>query len=192
MQDVTREQLRRDRALPLIGLVDRQIITHNLGFAERSDVDKDIIKLVVAERHHHTGHIGVCYIKGYGLKAGAIATSIAHDSHNIVAAGVSDEAIAEAINEVKRINGGVVVRGDDGAMDVLRLEIAGLFSDRPIREISDGLEHIKQKAFSLGVHHGVDPFMTLSFLSLPVIPSLRLLTQGAFDVDQFRYVEPIR
>ncbi|MEE1200689.1 MAG: adenine deaminase [Christensenellales bacterium] len=182
-------QLAVDKPLPLIGMIPRQIITDDLGHAEGVDTQRDILKAAVAERHRHTGHIGLAYVKGYGLKSGAIATSIAHDSHNLIAIGTNDEDIALAINHVVAIGGGMAVVNQGKVTAELPLPIAGLMSEMPAREVSDALEALKAQAYQQGANHGIDPFMTLSFMSLPVIPSLRLLTRGAFSVDRWTFIE---
>lgn len=181
LPELTARQLQLDDA-PLIGLIDGQILTENLGRASGMDPAQDVIKAVVCERHHSTGHVACCYVRGYGLKRGAVATSIAHDSHNIIACGASDEDIALAVNRLHRIGGGLVVVENARVLAELPLTIAGLFADRPLTEVNDALEACKAAAYGLGVNPGVDPFMTMSFMSLPVIPSLRLTTRGVIDV----------
>ena len=160
----------------IISLVKEQLITNEGGVASKADERKDIVKLFAYERHHGTGHKASCYLSGYGLKKGAIATSIAHDSHNIIAAGY-DEHIVTAVNELIKIGGGIVVT-DGQRVLTLPLEVGGIMSSRSIESLAHELDEIKKFAFSLGVTDGVDPFMTLSFLSLPVIPSIRLLPSG--------------
>ena len=128
------------------------------------------------------------YLKGYGLKSGAIATSISHDSHNIIAVGENDEDMCLAINLVIENHGGIAVVNKGQKVGEVKLEIGGLMSDTSLVEINEALEEAKEAAFSLGVHRGIDPFMTLSFMSLPVIPSLRITTHGVFDVDRWKYI----
>lgn len=189
MPDITAEQLKAEKPLPVIGMVDRQIITVNKGMADKADPAGDILKMAVAERHHATGHVGVAYLKGYGLTGGAVATSIAHDSHNIICVGTNDADMACAMNHIKEMGGGITVVKDGKVMGELALPIAGLMTDKPIREVNDQLESLKACAYSLGVRHEIDPFMTLSFMSLPVIPSIRLLTTGVFDVDHWTFIK---
>ena len=160
----------------VISLVNEQLITRQGGKAEGVDASKDIVKLFAYERHHGTGHKASCYLSGYGIKKGAVATSIAHDSHNIIAAGF-DDGIVVAVNELIKIGGGIVVTDGERTM-ALPLEVGGIMSSRPIESLANELDEIKKFAFSLGISQGVDPFMTLSFLSLPVIPSIRLLPSG--------------
>ena len=142
----------------------------------------------MVERHHNTGHIGLGYLKGYGLKRGAVATSIAHDSHNIIAVGASDADLAAAINRISALRGGIVVVENGAVAAELPLPVAGLMSDAPLEEVNDLLESAKAAAHAMGVPPAVDPFMTLSFMSLPVIPALKITTQGVFDVEQWKYL----
>ena len=185
---LTEDRLRLGRA-PLIGMIPGQIVTQNLGWAEGIDTANDVLKMTVCERHHNTGHVASCYVKGYGLRSGAIAASIAHDSHNIIACGASDGDIVLAVNRLREMRGGLVIVEDGRVVGELPLPVAGLFTDSPLEEVNDRLEHCKREAYKRGVKEGIDPFMTLSFTSLPVIPSLRLTTLGVFDVDQMRLVE---
>ncbi|MGM9602499.1 MAG: adenine deaminase [Faecousia sp.] len=176
------------RQKAVIGMVPGQIVTTDCGYAQGVDVSKDILKMAVIERHHYTGHIGIGYLKGYGLQRGAVATSVAHDSHNIICVGVNDEDMALAANRIQENHGGIVVVDGGKVIAELPLEIAGLMSNRPLREVNDDLENAKAAATALGVHEGIDPFMTLSFMSLPVIPTLRLTTRGVVDVASQKYV----
>ncbi len=176
------------RQKAVIGVVPGQIITTDCGYAKGVDKEQDILKMAVIERHHNTGHIGIGYLKGYGLKAGAVATSVAHDSHNIICVGENDEDMALAANAIHESRGGIVVVKDGKVIAQLQLEIAGLMSDRPLAQVNDDLENAKAAALSLGVCRDIDPFMTLSFMSLPVIPTLRLTTRGVVDVATQQYV----
>ena len=188
LPELTQERLRTDRPLPLIGMRNGQIVTDNLGMAEGVCPEKDILKMVVCERHHHTGHVALCYVKGYGLRRGAIAASIAHDSHNIIACGAQDGDIALAVNRIRELRGGLTVAEGGRILAELPLPVAGLLTDAPLQQVNDALENCKRHAFALGANPGIDPFMTLSFMSLPVIPSLRLTTRGVFDVDHQAFV----
>ena len=174
--------------LPVIGIVPGDLITQNLGRAEAPVPTRDLLKIAVAERHHHTGHIGLGYVKGYGLQRGAVATSVAHDSHNIIAIGAGDDDLALAINRIAQLEGGMVVVENGHILSELPLPVAGLMSDAPLEEVNDRLEQAKAAAHRLGVSPGIDPFMTLSFLSLPVIPALKITTHGVFDVEQWKYL----
>ena len=172
----------------VIGMVPGQIITEDAGYASGVDVQLDILKMAVIERHKNTRHIGIGYLKGYGLKEGAVATSVAHDSHNIICVGTNDEDMAFAANRIAENHGGIVVVKDGKVLAELRLEIAGLMSDKPLQQVNDLLESAKEAAYALGVGKDIDPFMTLSFMSLPVIPTLRLTTRGVIDVISQQYI----
>ena len=153
------------------------------------DAEKDICKLAVVERHHRSGNIGIGLIEGYGLKGGAIALSISHDSHNIIAAGDSDADIARAVNRVIELQGGIVLISRGETAGELALPVAGLMSDLPADQVRNAVRTIEQTARStLQVTADIDPVMTLSFLALPVIPELKLTDQGLFDVVNFRHV----
>ena len=184
---VTADRLKAGE-LPVIGLVPGEIITQNCDRAEAVRPENDILKIAVVERHHNTGHIGLGYLKGYGLKRGAVATSIAHDSHNIIAVGANDADLAAAINRISDLRGGIVVVENGAVTAELPLPVAGLMSDAPLEEVNDLLESAKAAAHAMGVPPVVDPFMTLSFMSLPVIPALKITTQGVFDVEQWKYL----
>ncbi len=159
------------------------------GIANEINVENDIVKVCVLERHNYTGHIGKAYLKGYGLKNGAIATTVAHDSHNIIVAGVSEQDMAIAVMKLKEIGGGMVLVLNGEVLDYLSLPIAGLISDKPIEEVQKKIENLKDISRKLGITNCVDPFMTLSFLSLPVIPHIKLITTGVIDVDNMRLIE---
>lgn len=172
----------------VIGMVPGEIVSTDNGYAEGVDPERDILKIAVVERHKGTGHIGLGYLQGYGLKRGAVATSISHDSHNIIAVGTNDADLAAAVNRVVENCGGIVVAEDGAVRGEVVLEIAGLMSEAPLTAVNDALERAKEAAFALGVNRGVDPFMTLSFMSLPVIPALRLTTRGMVDVLTQKFV----
>ena len=172
----------------VIGMVNGEITTTDGGYTDRIDVDYDILKIAVVERHKGTHHIGLGYIQGYGLKSGAVATSISHDSHNIIVVGTNEADMAFAANQIVSQHGGIVVVENGTVKGSVVLEIAGIMSDRPLTEVNDQLEAAKDAAFTLGVSRGIDPFMTLSFMALPVIPKLRITTRGVVDVDTQQYV----
>ena len=172
----------------IIGMIDGQIITEDKGYAEAVDIEQDILKMAVVERHKNTGHIGIGYLQGYGMKSGAVATSVSHDSHNIICVGTNDEDMAFAVNRIADNKGGIVVVKDGQVIEELPLEITGLMSDKPLTEVNDLLEKAKAAAHSLGVGTGIDPFMTLSFMALPVIPTVRLTTRGVVDVIKHQYI----
>ena len=176
------------RPRAVLGMVPGEIVTTDAGYAEKISVEDDILKIAVIERHKNTHHIGIGYIKGYGLKSGAVATSISHDSHNIIVVGANEEDMVAAVNRVVELGGGIVVMDDGKVLGELQLQIAGIMSEAPLIEVNEALENAKEQAFKLGVSRGVDPFMTLSFMALTVIPTLRLTTRGVFDVINQRYV----
>jgi adenine deaminase len=152
------------------------------------DIPKDILKLVVMERHHATGNIGRGLIKGFGLKKGAIASSVGHDSHNVIAVGAGDEDIYTAVKEIERIQGGIAVVADGKVLGSLALSIGGLMSTEPLETVVAQLQHLKELAAGLGAKPP-EPFATLSFMALPVIPELRLTDLGLVDVNEFKLVE---
>jgi len=155
------------------------------------DIDRDILKLVVIERHRATGNIGLGLVKRFGLKKGALASSIAHDSHNIIAVGTNDKDIFTAVKEIERLQGGLVATADGKVLTSLGLPIAGLLSDEPLEMVVDKLDKLEQAARDLGATLP-SPFATLSFLALPVIPELKLTDLGLVDVNKFRLVKWIR
>lgn len=175
-----------DGKLGLIGLVGGELLTRNLGTADKIDVENDILKIACIERHKGTNHIGVGYVKGYSLKSGAVATSVAHDSHNIITVGCNDDDIAVAVNAIKDSKGGIAVVENGKIKALLELPIAGLMSDEPLTTVNEKLENAKLSAYELGADKSIDPFMTLSFLSLPVIPSLRITTKGVFNAENWK------
>jgi len=180
---------------PVIEIVPGQIITRKrmervkiINELIVPDISRDILKLVVVERHQATGNIGLGLVTGFGLKRGALASSIAHDSHNIVAVGTSDEDIFAAVKEIERLQGGLVVAAEGKVLVSLALPIAGLLSDEPLEVVVSKLEKLEQLAKDLGTTLP-SPFSTLSFLALPVIPELRLTDLGLVDVNEFRLIE---
>ena len=180
--------------LPVIEVVPGQIVTRKRYLKVRtvdgqviSDTERDILKLVVAERHRATGNVGLGMVTGFGLKKGALASSVAHDSHNIVAVGTSDEDIMAAIQEIERLQGGLAAVADGQILASLSLPIAGLLSDEPLEAVVAQLGKLEQKARELGARLP-SPFATLSFLALPVIPELKLTDRGLVDVTEFKLI----
>ncbi|MFQ5827103.1 MAG: adenine deaminase, partial [Dehalococcoidia bacterium] len=174
---------------PVIEVVPGQIITRKRQPAARvaggevvADTERDILKLVVVERHRATGNIGRGLVTGFGLKDGALASSVAHDSHNIVAVGTGDRDLFAAIKEVERLQGGLVATRGEKVLAALPLPIAGLLSDAPLEEVASKLEGLEKAARRMGCTLP-SPFATLSFLALPVIPELRLTDKGLVDVS---------
>jgi len=181
--------------LNVIGVIPGQIITQkriispkideNLGVI--ADGKKDVAKLAVVERHHGTGNIGIGFVQGLGLERGAIASSVAHDSHNVVVAGMNDSDMLSAVRYISYIGGGLAVTDNGHITAGLPLPIAGLMSDQPIESVVSNLTAVNQASLRLGSNLIKDPFMLLSFLSLPVIPSLKLTDRGLVDVDKFHF-----
>jgi len=170
-------------AEPVIEVVPGQIITKKLmeKLTSIPDIERDILKLVVVERHKATGNIGVGLVRGFGLKRGALASSIAHDSHNIIAVGTSDEDIFTAVKEIERLRGGLVAVGVGKILASLALPVAGLLSDEPLETVVNKLERLEKVAVEMGVKLA-SPFATLSFLALPVIPEIRLTDRGVVEL----------
>ena len=185
---LTAEDFAEKHPRGIIGMVDGEITTVDAGYSDRIDVEYDVLKIAVVERHKNTHHIGIGYIQGYGLKSGAVATSISHDSHNIIVVGTNETDMAAAVNRVVELNGGIVVWDGGQSVAEVPLAIAGIMSDEPLVTVNEKLETAKDAAHKLGVNPGIDPFMTLSFMALPVIPSLRITTRGVFDVTTQSYV----
>ncbi|OGO30577.1 MAG: adenine deaminase [Chloroflexi bacterium RBG_16_56_11] len=184
----------RGANFPVIEVIPGQIITKkrqmNIMVKEEfieADVERDVLKAVVVERHHATGNIGVGLVTGFGLKKGALASSTAHDSHNIVAVGASDEDIFAAVKEIERRQGGLVAVADRRVVVGLSTPVAGLLSTEPLEEVVAGLERLEKAARGLGATLP-SPFATLSFLALPVIPELRLTDLGLVDVNEFKLI----
>ena len=188
VETLTAEDFTERRPRGIIGMVDGEITTVDAGYSDRIDVEYDVLKIAVVERHKNTHHIGIGFIQGYGLKSGAVATSVSHDSHNIIVVGTSEADMAAAVNRVVELNGGIVVWDNGAPKAEVPLAIAGIMSDEPLVTVNEKLETAKAAAHALGVNPGIDPFMTLSFMALPVIPSLRITTRGVFDVTTQSYV----
>lgn len=185
---LTAEDFSDGRPHAVIGMIPGEIVTQDAGYADHADPEQDILKIAVIERHKNTHHIGLGYIRGYGLKRGAVATSISHDSHNIIVVGATDEDMAAAANRIVENRGGITVMENGQVLGEVTLSIAGIMSDDSLVMVNSALEDAKDEAFGLGVSRGIDPFMTLSFMALPVIPSLRITTRGVFDVSSQRYI----
>ncbi|MEA2086374.1 MAG: adenine deaminase [Chloroflexota bacterium] len=179
---------------PVIEVVPGQIVTRKRmekvrvsGGVVLPEPERDILKLVVVERHRATGNIGLGLVTGFGLKRGALASSIAHDSHNIVAVGTGDADIFAAVKELARLNGGLVATAGGEVLASLALPIAGLLSDEPLEVVVAGLAELERVARDLGATLP-SPFAALSFLALPVIPELRLTDLGLVDVNAFKLI----
>ena len=192
----------KDLALPLrgdtahvIGLVPHQIVTKHLVIPVRteqgcavSDPEQGILKLAVFERHQASGHAGIGLLQGFGLRRGAIASTVAHDSHNLIVTGASDADMLLAVQEIERMQGGLAIVSDGQVLGSLPLPIAGLMSEQPAAEVATAVARLEDIARGLGVAECYDPFLTLAFLSLPVIPELKLTDRGLVDVNAFRLI----
>jgi len=187
--------LRSDESLAkVIQLIPDQIITKKgvkkillkEGVAH-PNIKEDILKIVVVERHKATGNIGIGFVQGFGLKKGAIGSSVAHDSHNLVIVGTNDQDILKAAEVIQAMSGGLVAVLDGRVLASLPLPIAGLMSEASVAQVNLQLEALHHAAKNLGCEIP-DPFMTLSFLSLPVIPELKITDKGLVDVNQFKFV----
>ena len=182
------EDFTERRPRGIIGMVPGELVTTDQGYSDHIDPEWDILKIAVVERHKNTRHIGIGYLQGYGLKQGAVATSVSHDSHNIIVVGANEEDMAAAVNRITENHGGIVVMDHGEIKGEVVLSVAGIMSDDTLENVNTALEQAKEAAFTLGVSHNIDPFMTLSFMSLPVIPKLRLTTRGVIDVESQQYV----
>lgn len=185
----------KGKKLRAIEMLPGQIITRSRvekatinGGEAVADPDRDLVKIAVVERHHFTGQMGVGFIKGLSIRRGAIASTVAHDSHNIVVAGVSDSDMQTAVEILCKIGGGQVVIADGRVLAELPLPIAGLMSDRSMIEVMDQLKQLHEAVGRLGCPLA-DPFMPLSFMALPVIPELKITDKGLVDVSRFETVE---
>ncbi len=177
---------------PVIRIVKGQIVTA-ASTVPADAVDEQIAsgrlrKIAVIERHHATGNIGVGLIEGYGLTHGAVATTVAHDSHNLIVVGDNDADLFAAVEEIKRIAGGYTIVQDGHVLGSLPLPIAGLMSTGPADRLIADLDSMIEKARRAGVAEGIDPFITLSFMALPVIPEIRITDMGVFDVNRFQFL----
>jgi len=186
--------LRGDQAW-VMDLIPDQILTQKLRLPVKkdhqgrvvSDPEADILKIAVIERHKGSGNIGIGLVKGFGLKAGALASSVAHDSHNIVVVGVSDEEMRHAVEEIEKMQGGFVFVEGGKARASLPLPLGGLMSMEPAETVASQMKKLKEAARGLGCLPA-NPFLTLSFLALPVVPELKLTDKGLVDVSTFRII----
>lgn len=154
-----------------------------------ADIEKDLLKVAVIERHKGTGNVGVGIINGMELKSGAIATTIAHDSHNLIVVGTNDSDMLFATEKLKEIGGGIIVVEDGKVLSSIKLEIGGLITDRPINSIMNDLEELHNSIKKVAPTINFNPFLTLSFLSLPVIPDIKITDKGIFDVKKFDFID---
>ncbi|RBW69100.1 adenine deaminase [Bacillus taeanensis] len=180
----------------IIEVIPNQLVTKKLiekvnikdGYFVSSPTD-DHLKLIVVERHQKKGTIGAGIVKGFGLKSGAIASTVAHDSHNIIAAGTNDHDLLKAVETIVKMKGGLVVVNQGDVIGSLPLPIAGLLSKKEFKEVNEELHELHLALKQLGGRTNFNPFLTLSFLSLPVIPALKLTDLGLFDVTIFKHIE---
>ena len=179
----------------VIGLVPYQIVTNKAALSVKrvdgcavSDVENDILKLAVLERHHATGNIGLGLVKGFGLKRGALASTVGHDSHNLIVIGTNDEDMLAAVQELQRIGGGICIAENDQIRGALPLPVGGLMTNEPALMVAKQQAEMIALAREMGVPEFYSPFLTLAFLSLPVIPSLKLTDRGLVDVDSFKFI----
>lgn len=182
-----------DDMQPVMEMVPHEILTNTAWMAQaevpQALAQGTLCKIAVLERHHATGNIGVGLIRGYGLQDGAIATTVAHDSHNMIVVGTNDADMLAAVQELTRVQGGYTIVRQGKVVDTLPLPICGLMSEDTPDHLTVRLEELSQKAHEMGVSETADPFITLSFMALPVIPSLRITDMGMFDVERFQFVE---
>ncbi len=178
----------------VIGLLPHSLVTHKLklkvSYEEGKYFDEEqnhLLKIAVVERHHQTGNIGLGLVKGMGLKNGAIASTVAHDSHNIVVIGDNDSDMLCAVNHLQSIGGGICIASEGDVLHSLPLPIAGLMSDLSLEEVHIRLKEMLETAYNMGVSKEFDPFMTLAFLALPVIPELKITDLGLFDTLEYKF-----
>jgi adenine deaminase len=187
--------LRSDQPLAkVIQVIPNQIVTKKMvkrillkGGVAYPNLKEDILKIAVVERHKATGNIGIGFVQGFGLREGAIGSSVAHDSHNIVIVGTNDQDMLNAVETIKAMGGGLAAISNGKILASLPLPIAGLMSDASVVRVHLQLEALHRAARTIGCKLP-DPFMTLSFLSLPVIPELKITDKGLVDVNQFKFV----
>lgn len=191
--DFSIDKFKAGHTYPVIEMLPGEIFTER-GSIKGEDVAAALAKselcmIAVLERHHATGHMGLGLLRGYGLQNAAAATTVAHDSHNLIVVGTNARDMAAAARELVRVQGGYTLVQNGEAVATLPLNVCGLMSDAPAEKLIDALESISDKAHSLGVKESVDPFITLSFMALPVIPKLRITDMGVFDAEHFTFVE---
>lgn len=175
-------------AIPGEVLTGKEI--HKLDFSQNNgmDIQRDIVKLAVVERHIHSGHIGLGFIKGLGIQRGAIASSVSHDSHNLIVVGANESDMAIAGNHVVEMSGGLCVVLDGKVLASLPLPVAGLMSTKDAHTVAEENYNVRDAVGNLGVQEGIEPFMSTAFLSLTVIPELKMSTFGLVDVNSMSLV----
>lgn len=183
----------KDETVPVISMTSGELITKKeMGKVNVVDgkfkANREFSKAAVIERHKATKNIGLGIVKNFNIENGAIASTVAHDSHNLIVIGDNDEDMLTAVNEIKRVNGGYTVVSKGEVKGTLPLPIAGLMSDESAEYVMDTLNKMLSEARKLGINKNIDPFITLSFIALPVIPEIRLTDQGLFDVTKFKFI----
>ncbi|RBP44917.1 adenine deaminase [Garciella nitratireducens] len=201
--DIKKEDLRillKNKKINIIKLLPNSLITEKVtrdidnNMIIREDGEyiqgQDIQKIAVIERHKKTGNIGLALIEGFGLKDGAIASTVAHDSHNLIVIGDCDEDMLLAIQELKKVGGGITLVSKGKVLETLSLSIAGLMSKEPLEKVDEKLNKMLKIAYDvLKIKKDIQPFMMLSFMALPVIPKLKLTDKGLFDVEKFQFID---
>lgn len=188
--------INNDHAVPIIEVIPNQLVTKKIYEKTRTEkgvfipsTDLDHLKLIMVERHKRTGLIGKGIVKGFQLKKGALATTISHDSHNLIAVGSNDADIQLAISAINSISGGLAIAAEGEILAVLPLSISGLMSVQPYEEVLCSLAGIHNALKEVGLPSDFNPFLTLSFLGLPVIPELKITCSGIFDVHAFKHLK---
>jgi len=169
-------------------LTDKKIMTIDFSKNNGTDIESDILKIAVIERHNNTGHTGLGFINGIGLKEGAIASSVSHDSHNLIIIGTNESDMAFAGNRIREIGGGNVVVRNGEIIAEMPLSIAGLMTEMSAKEIADLNKKVRDCVYILGADKDIEPFMTMAFVGLPVIPHLKLTTKGLVDVNKYELI----
>ena len=187
------EHFSATKIYPVIEMVSEEIITEH-GKIAGSEIFEalernELCLIAVVERHHATGNVGLGLIRGYGIKNGAAATTVAHDSHNLIVVGTSPRDMLLAVQALEGSQGGYTLVEQGKVVDLLPLDICGLMSSAKGDELNEHLERISKRAYAMGVNPCVDPFISLSFMALPVIPRLRITDMGMFDVERFQFIK---
>ena len=186
----------KSNQVKVIGLIQNNITTHLLNRTVNVtnnqfvyDKHADILKLAVIERHHNKKLIGIGLVEGFGFKNGALAMTIAHDSHNLIIVGSSDDDMRLAAEKINEIQGGIVLVRNGKVVHFLKLEVGGIMTNAESIVVSESLKYMKKEIKDMGLDQDIDdPFISLAFLALPVIPTLKLTDRGLFDVNQFKIV----
>lgn len=199
---ITKEDLKislKSKRVNMIKILPHSLITEkvirdldNNIVGEKGELiqGRDIQKVAVIERHKGTGNIGLALVEGFGLKKGAIASTVAHDSHNLIVIGDRDEDMLLAIEELKKVGGGITIISKGKILETLPLSVGGLMSQEPLEKVDEKLDKMLKIAHGiLKIREDIQPFMTLSFMALPVIPSLKITDQGLFDVEKFEFID---